>query len=66
MESPGNPIDEAPIRLVTWNVQGRALADATVTAERLVTLRADIACFQEVHRSQFAAIRAHSRLAHGE
>lgn len=39
--------------------------DPREIARRLDALGADIVCFQEVHRSQFAAVRAQSRLTHG-
>ncbi len=57
---------ETPVRLVSWNVQGRAMRDPAEIARRLDELGADIVCFQEIHRSQFAAVRAQSRLAHGD
>lgn len=55
-----------PVRVVTWNVQGRAMRDAAEIAARVDSLGADIVCFQEIHRSQFATIRSTSALAHGE
>lgn len=54
-----------PVRIVSWNVQGRAMDDPVGIARRLDELRADIVCFQEIHRSQFARVRATSRLVHG-
>ncbi len=56
---------ETPVRLVSWNVQGRAMSDPVEIARRLDDLGADIVCFQEIHRSQFAAVRAAGRLVHG-
>lgn len=53
------------VRLVSWNVQGRAMRDATEIAGRLDSLGADIVCFQEIQRSQFTTIRSESDLAHG-
>lgn len=41
------------------------MVDSGEIARRLDELEADIVCFQEIHRSQFAAVRAQSRLAHG-
>ncbi len=41
------------------------MVDPGEIARRLDELEADIVCFQEIHRSQFAAVRAQSRLAHG-
>lgn len=41
------------------------MGDAGEIARRLDDLGADIVCFQEIQRSQFARIRETSRLAHG-
>lgn len=57
---------ETRVRLVSWNVQGRAMDDPAIIADRLDGIAADIVCFQEIHRSQFAAVRAASRLHHGD
>jgi len=41
------------------------MGDPAEIARRLDGLGADIVCFQEIHRSQFARMRAASRLTHG-
>lgn len=40
--------------------------DPGAIVRRLDELEADIVCFQEIHRSQFAAVRAQSRLSNGD
>lgn len=65
-ESQGADRRGRPVRVVTWNVQGRAMRDAAEIAARVDSLGADIVCFQEIHRSQFTTIRTASALGHGE
>lgn len=53
------------MRIVTWNVQGRAMADPAELAARLIGLAPDVVCFQEIHRSQFSAIQRSMGWNHG-
>lgn len=53
------------MRLVSWNVQGRALDDPASVAARVDALGADVVCFQEIQRDQAATVRRLSRTPYG-
>lgn len=53
------------MRLVSWNVQGRALDDPASVAARVDALGADVVCVQEIQRDQAATVRRLSRTPYG-